>query len=181
MVIPPTVMIQQQMRRQMIFWGTSFLDLSEVKVENLASTIQKDRPSILLSSIERIKDEEVQRALLTFSISYVAIDEAQVILLTFWRMDNSFPNNQVTDPEDGWTDFRAYNPEVWLHLRAAHNAVFLWSTATCSEASLGRITAEFSVLREEVSVLYMPIDRKNIYYQRRILEKKISIGLVIFL
>ena len=90
MVIPPTVMIQQQMRKQMIFWGTSFLDLSEVKVENLASTIQKDRPSILLSSIERIKDEEVQRALLTFCISYVAIDEAQVILLTFWRMDNPF-------------------------------------------------------------------------------------------
>ena len=90
MVIPPTVMIQQQMRRQMIFWGTSFLDLSEVKVENLASTIQKDRPSILLSSIERIKDEEVQRALLTFSISYVAIDEAQVILLTLWRTDNPF-------------------------------------------------------------------------------------------
>ena len=90
MVIPPTVMIQQQMRKQMIFWGTSFLDLSEVKVENLASTIQKERPSILLSSIERIKDEEVQRALLTFCISYVAIDKAQEILLTLWRMDNPF-------------------------------------------------------------------------------------------
>ena len=90
MVIPPTVMIQQQMQRQMIFWGTSFLDLSQVKVENLASTIQKERPSILLSSIERIKDEEVQRALLIICINYVAIDEAQVILLTLCKIYNPF-------------------------------------------------------------------------------------------
>ena len=90
MVIPPTVMIQQQMQRQMIFWGTSFLDLSQVKVENLASIIQKERPSILLSSIERIKDEEVQRALLTICINYVAIDEAQVILLTLSKIYNPF-------------------------------------------------------------------------------------------
>ena len=90
MVIPPTVMIQQQMQRQMIFWGTSFLDLSQVKVENLASIIQKERPSILLSGIERIKDEEVQRALLTICINYVAIDEAQVILLTLSKIYNPF-------------------------------------------------------------------------------------------
>lgn len=79
LVIPPTLVIEHQMERQMAFWGTTFLNLSKVRTEYISSMIQREKPSILLSNIERLENPEVQASLLTLRLSYVAVDEAQVV------------------------------------------------------------------------------------------------------
>jgi superfamily II DNA helicase RecQ len=83
---------------------------------------------------------------------------------------------QVADPEDGWTDFRPFHCDLWRHLDAAHNCIFLWSSATCGDAALGRICQAFGVERESVAVLQMGSDRPNVYLQRRITARALSIG-----
>ena len=91
LVIPPTLVIEQQMEMLMTSWGTSFLNLSSVSVGEIAAVIQRDRPFILLSNIERLDDTEVQAALLSLHISYVAIDEAQVYYqIIFLGLFNKF-------------------------------------------------------------------------------------------
>jgi superfamily II DNA helicase RecQ len=84
----------------------------------------------------------------------------------------------VTDPATGWTDFRPFDPQIFQHLRAAHSCTFLWSSATCGEEMLNRICEVFSVPREEVAVLCMSSDRPNIFMQRRITKKALSLGCV---
>ena len=76
----------------------------------------------------------------------------------------------------GWTEIRPFFPETWLHLSTAHGCAFLWSSATCSEGMLGRLCQAFSIGREEVAVLSMSTDRPNIYLQRRVTKKALSLG-----
>ena len=83
---------------------------------------------------------------------------------------------QISDPKDGWTSIRPFHADVWLHLSTAHNCPFLWSTATCSDAMLKRIGDAFGVPREEMAVLVISCDTPNIYQQRRITKKALSIG-----
>ena len=78
LVIPPTLVIDHQMQKLMSTWGTTFLHLDKILPEDLVVAIQKEKPHILLSSIERLKDKTVLAALLTTRISYVAVDESQV-------------------------------------------------------------------------------------------------------
>jgi hypothetical protein len=83
---------------------------------------------------------------------------------------------QVADTEDGWTDFRPFHSDLWHHLYAAHHCTFLWSSATCGDAALGRICKSFGVERESVAVLQMGSDRPNVYLQRRITARTLNIG-----
>lgn len=78
MVVPPTLVIQQQMQELMTAWGTKWLNLGDVDPEELAATLRRTKPSLLIASIERLQDKRVLDALLTVRLSYVAIDEAQV-------------------------------------------------------------------------------------------------------
>ena len=78
LVIPPTLVIDHQMQSLMTLWGTSFLHLDKTSIEDLAIYIQRKKPHILLSSIERLTDKSLLRALLTTKIRYVAVDESQV-------------------------------------------------------------------------------------------------------
>ena len=83
---------------------------------------------------------------------------------------------QVTDPQTGWTEFRPFHPETWLHLTIAHNCPFLWSSATCNEGMLVRLCKAFSVPREDMAVLSMSPNRPNIYIQRRVTKRALSLG-----
>jgi hypothetical protein len=78
LIIPPTLLIDHQMQQLMTTWGTTFLHLDKVKAEDLAATIQREKPAILLSSIERLKDKTVLTALFTIRLDYISVDEAQV-------------------------------------------------------------------------------------------------------
>ena len=78
MVVPPTLVIQQQMQELMTAWGTKWLNLGDVDPEELAATLRRTKPSLLIASIKRLQDKRVLDALLTVRLSYVAIDEAQV-------------------------------------------------------------------------------------------------------
>jgi superfamily II DNA helicase RecQ len=66
------------MANQLKGWGTRFLDLSEVKVEEVAPILEREKPHILLAPVEKLEDEDVRAALLTLTLAYVAIDEAHV-------------------------------------------------------------------------------------------------------
>jgi hypothetical protein len=70
--------IEQQNQRLMELWGISFVNLDTVKVEELAEYIARNKPSILLATVETLDKKEVRDALLTVRITYVSLDEAQV-------------------------------------------------------------------------------------------------------
>ena len=78
LVISPTLVIEQQMQQLMTAWGTKFLHLGTVEPESLAAVLRREKPHILISSIERLQDKTVLAALLTVKLSYVSIEEAQV-------------------------------------------------------------------------------------------------------
>ena len=78
LVISPTIVIDQQMQQLMAAWGTKFVHLGNVEPESLAAVIRREKPHILLSSIERLQDKRVLSALLTVKLSYVSVEEAQV-------------------------------------------------------------------------------------------------------
>ena len=78
MVIAPTVVIEQQMIGLMSAWGTTFLHLGTVRPENIGDILKKEKPNILIASIERLQEKAVLAALLTIKLCYVSVDEAQV-------------------------------------------------------------------------------------------------------
>ena len=84
--------------------------------------------------------------------------------------------SQVTDPLDGWVDFRPFHTETWTHFAIAHKCIFLWSSATCNDCTATRICGAFDILRENLFVLQMDGDRPNIFHQRRIASRTLSIG-----
>ena len=78
LVIPPTLVIQQQMERQMAAWGVRFLHLDKEDPDDLAARLRRMKPDILISTIERLENKDILSALLTIRLSYVAVEEAQV-------------------------------------------------------------------------------------------------------
>lgn len=77
-MIPPTLVIQQQMERQMAAWGVRFLHLDKEDPDDLAARLRRMKPDILISTIERLENKDILSALLTIRLSYVAVEEAQV-------------------------------------------------------------------------------------------------------
>ena len=159
----------------MTLWGTSFLHLDKTPIEDVAMYIQRKKPHILLSSIERLTDKSLLTELLTTKISYVAVDESQVQNINQGLLEYFF---QVADPKTGWTEFCPFHPEIWLHLTTAHNCPILWSSATCSEDILRRLCQAFSVPREEVYILQMSTDRPNIFIKKIVTKKALWLGYV---
>ena len=190
-MIPPTLVIQHQMEQQMAAWGVKYLHLDKVDPDALAATLRRMKPDILLSTIERLENKDILSALLTIRLSYVAVEEAQVCFQPpYWLDDRIYDslkwlcvigtsfllNLQVSDPLTGWTEIRPFHPDLWLHLSTAHSCPFLWSSATCGEAMLMRLCTAFGVLREDVAVLSMSVDRPNIYIQRRVTQRALCLG-----
>ena len=52
LVIPPTLVIEHQMEKLMTTWGIKFLHLCKIEAVDLAITIKREKPSILLTNIE---------------------------------------------------------------------------------------------------------------------------------
>ena len=77
-MIPPTVMIEQQMEGLLVAWGIRYINIGKISPSSIANRIGKEKPNILLSNIERLEDTTVQSALLSVRLRYVAIDELQV-------------------------------------------------------------------------------------------------------
>ena len=100
-------------------------------------------PRVLLSSISRVADKEVQKAIRRLNIRVIAIDEAQVA---------------DPDPNAGWGEFLPYklvaasqhhnimstfSNSLWNFLTAAcRHSVFLLCTATLSDKALRNIRGE---------------------------------------
>ena len=77
-MIPPTVIIEQQMEELLVAWGIKYINIGKISPISIADRIEREKPSILLTNIERLEDTTVQSALLSVRLSYVAIDELQV-------------------------------------------------------------------------------------------------------
>ena len=69
------------MSKVCISWKIPFLNISEIKLEELPLKLEEVKPKILLASIEDMNREDVQDKLQLLNIAYVAIDECQV---KFW-------------------------------------------------------------------------------------------------
>jgi hypothetical protein len=83
----------------------------------------------------------------------------------------------VADETFGWAGFRPYSPELWAYLRVAWpKTPFLLCSATLNTASLWRIRTSLNIESEEVRVLSMSCDRRNIFRQARLLPSSVSLG-----
>ena len=78
LVIVSLLVIEKQMEAILTLTGTKYLNLSRVAEEDLAETIARETPSILLSNPETLAKEDVKAALLSVHLVYVAFDEGQV-------------------------------------------------------------------------------------------------------
>ena len=158
LVIPPLQTIDIQMCAVCEEWGIKYLNLGSIAVNSIADQIAAEKPFILISSIEKINNHEVQKQLFNLKLDYIAVDEAQVL-----------------DPQTGWTEFRPYSAETWAFLRARFRCPFLLLSATMEEESLSRIAVNLDLPREKINVLYTSPDRRNIYHQRRILKEPVDV------
>jgi hypothetical protein len=78
LVIPPTVVIEQQLEALMAASGIKFINLGTTTPDQIPEAIRREQPTILLGRIELLDDREVQSALLTIKLTYVSMDEIQV-------------------------------------------------------------------------------------------------------
>ena len=63
-------------------WDIPYLDLSTIKCPgDIGVKLQELEPKIILSSIEDISNPSVQAQLQSLNISYITIDECQVLQL----------------------------------------------------------------------------------------------------
>ena len=82
LIIPPLLTIQFQMGVICRQWKIPYLDLSEIsEPESISMRLSERKPKVILSSIEDISREDIQKHLQTLNISYVAVDECQVCFL----------------------------------------------------------------------------------------------------
>ena len=59
-------------------WGIDFLNISTIDIPKIGEVLDEIKPRIIISSVERISNVEVQKQLGKISLAYVALDEAQV-------------------------------------------------------------------------------------------------------
>ena len=61
-------------------WGIDYLNISTIEVPKIGAKLDELKPRIILSSVERISNLEVQKQLGNIRLAYIALDEAQVSL-----------------------------------------------------------------------------------------------------
>ena len=64
-------------------WGINFLNISTIDIPKIGVMLDEMKPRIIISSVERISNVEVQKQLGKISLAYVALDEAQVSNVKF--------------------------------------------------------------------------------------------------
>ena len=64
-------------------WGINFLNIFTIDIPKIGVMLDEMKPRIIISSVERISNVEVQKQLGKISLAYVALDEAQVSNVKF--------------------------------------------------------------------------------------------------
>ena len=75
----PLVALEPQVEDEMTRLGLRFVSLTRSPVESLEEDIRITRPHILLSNVESLTSPYIQRRISKLQISYIAVDEAQVL------------------------------------------------------------------------------------------------------
>ena len=75
----PLVALEPQVEDEMTRLGLRFVSLTRSPVESLEEEIRITRPHILLSNVESLTSLDIQRRISKLQISYIAVDEAQVL------------------------------------------------------------------------------------------------------
>ena len=75
----PLVALEPQVEDEMTRLGLRFVSLTRSPVESLEEEIRITRPHILLSNVESLTSPDIQRRISKLKISYIAVDEAQVL------------------------------------------------------------------------------------------------------
>ena len=78
-LILPLVALEPQVEDEMTRLGLRFVSLTRSPVESLEEEIGITRPHILLSNVESLTSPDIQRRISKLQISYIAVDEAQVL------------------------------------------------------------------------------------------------------
>ena len=92
-LILPIVALEPQVEADMTRLGIRFVSLTCTPVESLEEQMRITKPHILLGNDESLTSHDIQRRISKLNISYIAVDEAQV-LFSFIRKDHkAFPLN----------------------------------------------------------------------------------------
>ena len=75
----PLVALEPQVEDEMTRLGLRFVSLTRSPVESLEEEIRITRPHILLSNVESLTSPDIQHRISKLQISYIAVDEAQVL------------------------------------------------------------------------------------------------------
>ena len=75
----PLVALEPQVEDEMTRLGLRFVSLTRSPVESLEEEIRITRPHILLSNVESLTSPDIQCRISKLQISYIAVDEAQVL------------------------------------------------------------------------------------------------------
>ena len=75
----PLVALEPQVEDEMTRLGLRFVSLTRSPVESLEEEIRITRPHILLSNVESLTSLDIQRRISKLQISYIAVDEAEVL------------------------------------------------------------------------------------------------------
>ena len=86
LVIPPLQTIESQMCQVCEDWRISYLNLSSISEAVIGEEIVARKPQILIASIEKISDPNVQKQFANLKLEYIAVDEAQVIIKVRLRL-----------------------------------------------------------------------------------------------
>ena len=114
-------------------WGIPHLNLADTRnPEEIDRKIEELKPKVILCSIEDVSEEATQRRLQKLDVSYVAVDECQVM-----------------DPSGGWCEIRPYCSATWKFICASFKCPFFLLSATMEEQSLKRILGKFIITLQQ--------------------------------
>ena len=82
LVITPLVVIETEMEQILTSTSTKFLNLRKTSASTLKELIEREKPSVLLTNIKTQEMEDVQDALLSVLLAYIAVDEVQVKIVS---------------------------------------------------------------------------------------------------
>ena len=77
--ISPLVSIEAQVESKMEYLGIRYVSLTRTAPSKLKEEISATYPHILITNVEAISSPEVQRGIRKFPLSYIAVDECQVL------------------------------------------------------------------------------------------------------
>ena len=62
-------------------WGINYLNLSSIDEAEIGEKVLTMKPKILITSIEKISNLNVQKQLSNLKLEYISVDEAQVNII----------------------------------------------------------------------------------------------------